>query len=107
MVPFRRELNSRRMFLLARTRLNAHSFENTFRREVQAVDPDLSVRDIVTLDDLLALKRWDPRVFGSMFTIFAGIALMVATVGLYAVVAYGVSNAAGSPAGRISEVMVL
>jgi hypothetical protein len=42
-----------------------------------------------------------------MFTIFAGIALMLATVGLYAVVAYGVSNAAGSPAARISEVTEL
>ena len=59
---------------------------------MQAVDPDLPVRDIVTLEYLLALKRWDLRVFGGMFTIFAGIALMLATVGLYAVVAYGVSQ---------------
>jgi len=80
------------MAVLARTRVNAASLGNTFRREVQAIDPDLPVRDMVTLDDQLALSRWPLRVFGSMFAIFAAIALLLATVGLYAVVAYGVSQ---------------
>jgi putative ABC transport system permease protein len=90
-LPFRQEPRPW-MFVLARTRVNAASFGNTFRREVQAIDPDLPVRDIVKLDDRLALGRWHLRVFGSMFTIFAGIALLLATVGLYAIVAYGVSQ---------------
>ena len=90
-LPFRQEPQPW-MFVLARTRVNAASFENTFRREVQAVDPDLPVRNVATLDDRIALARWPQRVFGSMFAIFAGIALLLATVGLYAVVAYGVSQ---------------
>jgi len=80
------------MAVLARTQINASSLANTFRREVQAIDPDLPVHDVQTLDDQLALSRWPLRVFGSMFAIFAGIALLLATVGLYAVVAYGVSQ---------------
>jgi hypothetical protein len=48
---------------------------------VQAFDPDLPLRDIVTLDDQLALSRWPLRVFGSMFAIFAG-ALLLAVIGL-------------------------
>jgi putative ABC transport system permease protein len=90
-LPFRQEPRPW-MAVLARTRVNATSLGNTFRREVQAIDPDLPVRDIMTLDDQLALGRWPLRVFGSMFGIFAGIALLLATVGLYAVVAYGVNQ---------------
>jgi len=90
-LPFRQDPRPW-MSVLARTRVNAASLGNTFRREVQGIDPDLPVRDLLTLDDQLALSRWPLRVFGSMFTIFAAIALLLATVGLYAVVAYGVSQ---------------
>ena len=39
-----------------------------------------------------AQQRWDVRVFGTMFTVFAGIAIILATVGLYAVTAYSVTQ---------------
>ncbi|MDP8981616.1 MAG: ABC transporter permease [Acidobacteriota bacterium] len=90
-VPFRQEPRPW-MAVLARTRVSAGSLGNAFHREVQAIDQDLPVRDVITLDDQLALSRWPLRVFGSMFAIFAGIALLLATVGLYAVVAYGVNQ---------------
>jgi putative ABC transport system permease protein len=90
-LPFRQDPRPW-MSVLARTRVNAASLGNTFRREVQVIDPDLPVRDLLMLDDQLALSRWPLRVFGSMFTVFAGIPLLLATVGLYAVVAYGVSQ---------------
>ena len=38
------------------------------------------------------MSRWPLRVFGAMFSIFAVVALLLATVGLYAVVAYGVTQ---------------
>ena len=55
------------------------------REQVQALDPDLPLFNIITVDELLAADRWPFRVFGSMFSIFALIALVIATVGLYAV----------------------
>jgi putative ABC transport system permease protein len=90
-IPFRLEPRSW-LNVMARTQVAPSSVAQAVRREVQAIDQDLPVRDLQTLDDQLALSYWPLRVFGSMFAIFAGIALLLATVGLYAVVAYGVNQ---------------
>ena len=44
------------------------------------------------MDQQLAQNRWPFRVFGSMFAIFAVIALALSAVGLYAVTAYSVAQ---------------
>jgi ABC-type antimicrobial peptide transport system permease subunit len=62
------------------------------REEVRALDPDLPLFDVKTLDERLAFLRWPERVFGTMFTIFACIGLIMAAVGLYAVTAYSVKQ---------------
>jgi putative ABC transport system permease protein len=60
------------------------------RAEVRALDPELAVSGILPLEELLWQSRWAHRVFGLMFAIFAGIALAVSAVGLYAVTSYTV-----------------
>jgi ABC-type antimicrobial peptide transport system permease subunit len=62
------------------------------REQVRAIDADVPVFDIRTVDEHLAMARWGQRVFGSMLAIFAGVAFVLAVVGLYAVTAYGVSQ---------------
>jgi putative ABC transport system permease protein len=44
------------------------------------------------MDQFLAQQRWPFRVFGTMFGVFAVIAIVLATVGLYAVTAYSVTQ---------------
>jgi len=80
------------MSVIARTRVEPSSVGQAVRKEVEAIDRDLPLHDVQTLDDKLKLGTWPLRVFGSVFAIFAGIALLLATVGLYAVVAYGVNQ---------------
>jgi ABC-type antimicrobial peptide transport system permease subunit len=57
---------------------------------MRVIEPDLPLFSILTMDDLLAQQRWPMRVFGSMFAVFALIALVLSAVGLYAVTAYSV-----------------
>jgi ABC-type antimicrobial peptide transport system permease subunit len=59
---------------------------------VQAVDQDQPVLAVQTVAQLLADQRWWYRTWGGMFGIFAAIALVLATVGLYAVIAYSVTQ---------------
>ena len=54
--------------------------------------PDQPVFTIQTLDQMLDGERWPFRVFGTMFGIFAVIALVLSSVGLYAVMAYSVTQ---------------
>jgi predicted permease len=62
------------------------------QEQLRAIDPDLPVFDVRTVDNFISFQRWPQRVFGSMFAIFAVIALTLAMVGLYAVTAYAVAQ---------------
>jgi putative ABC transport system permease protein len=59
---------------------------------MSAVQPDLPLFNIMTLDAFLAEQRWPFRVFGLMFSVFAGMALLLASVGLYSVTAHSVTQ---------------
>jgi putative ABC transport system permease protein len=62
--------------------------------ELRALDPDLPVFDAGTFDQWLAFQRSPQRVFGTLFSIFAGMALLLAGIGLYAIVSHSVTQRA-------------
>ena len=66
--------------------------EALVREEVLALDPSLPVYGVVSMDELVRQSRWGHSVFGILFLLFAGIALVLSAVGLYAVVAYTVAE---------------
>ena len=90
-VPLRAQAPSFAM-LMIKAEGDAASLTSLAREEVRAIDPDLPLFGILTMDQQLAQQRWPFRVFGTMFAIFAFIALALSAVGLYAVTAYSVSQ---------------
>jgi putative ABC transport system permease protein len=90
-LPFRQQPQGP-MYVLVRTAVPPASLGEACRRTIQTIDPDLPVLDIVTLNAQLALSRWPLRVFSGILGIFGAIALLLASVGLYAVMAHVVSR---------------
>jgi putative ABC transport system permease protein len=90
-LPFRAD-PQRGVMLVVRTPGEAGPITALIREEMRAIEPDVPLVQIQTMNQLLAQQRWPFRVFGSMFAIFAGIALVLSAVGLYAVTAYSVTQ---------------
>jgi len=78
--------------LLVRGAPGTESVIPIVREEVRALDPELPLYGIMSMDQLLSQSRWPNRVFGIMLAVFASIALVLSTVGLYGVVAHSVSQ---------------
>jgi predicted lysophospholipase L1 biosynthesis ABC-type transport system permease subunit len=77
---------------VVRTSIAAESFISTLRTEAHRLDPESSVIDPRTLtqeiDELLVRER----ILAVLAGVFGMIALVLATVGLYGVITYSVSN---------------
>jgi predicted permease len=75
-----------------RSASSAASLAAAVRREVQQMDPTLSVFDIRTLEDQVADSLAPLRVNVILLTTFGGLALLLASIGLYGVASYSVTQ---------------
>ena len=80
------------MTILVRTEGEPTALTSQIRQAVQLADPDQAVFNVRSLNAVLANVRWPFRVFGSMFAIFALVALALSAVGIYAVTSYAVTQ---------------
>jgi putative ABC transport system permease protein len=80
------------MEVLARTRVPPGSLATAFRREVHAIDSELPAFRAVTLNERLEGNYWSTGLYGVLFAMLAAIGLLLASVGLYAVMAHSVSR---------------
>jgi predicted permease len=90
-LPYRAD-PQRFVTLIVRSQSDASRITPLVREEMRALEPDLPLFQIQTMDNLMAQLRFSFRVFGGMFAIFAVIALVLSAVGLYAVTAYSVAQ---------------
>ena len=68
------------------------SFTGAIRRQIREADSNLAVFDVRPLEELRRLGYWEQRVFGWIFATFGAIALMLASIGVYGVLSYSVSQ---------------
>ena len=79
--------------MISRSRVPPASLGAAFRYELRALDADLPIWiGPSLLSERLGEAYWNKRLYGQLFLIFAAIALVLASVGLYAVVAHSVSE---------------
>lgn len=91
-VPYRRD-PVRAMWVLARTDGPSRDIGSALRREVQSLDAELPIwLGPFELADRLAVNYRSTGVNGGLFLIFAAIALLLASAGLYAVISHALSR---------------
>jgi putative ABC transport system permease protein len=83
---------SRFAYVTLRTGGAPMAFAEPVRLAVASLDPDIPTYWPMTLDQAIAEPLWFVRIFGTLFMVFGVAALFLASIGLYAVMAFSVSR---------------
>jgi putative ABC transport system permease protein len=85
------------------------------RRAIRELDPDLAIAHVQTLDDVVAESVSQPRFYMTLLSAFALVAIVLASIGIYGVIAYlvgqrsreiGIRIALGASPSRVVRMVV-
>jgi putative ABC transport system permease protein len=78
--------------LVVRTSAEPTAVNSEVQRVIGTIDPALAAGDVMTLDRMLSSGLAPQRITAAMLTGFAGIAMLLAVIGIYGVMSYSVSQ---------------
>ena len=88
--PAQTDFHSFPMSLVVRSTTSPGSMVSAVTNAVHDVDRNVPVRDIFTMDDLVASSLSQPRLNMFLLGIFSGLAVLLAGIGIYSVLSYSV-----------------
>ena len=93
-LPYRQTQASgfRNMYIVLRARGDSSSLSGAVRQEINAIDPALPLSQIRLMNDVLSAAQSRPRFLTLLLALFSGVALAIATIGIYGVISYSVER---------------
>src|SRR5687767_7446898 len=86
------QLGNGNMTVIVKAQSDPNQLISALREQVKAVDPDQPIYNIRTMDEIRAESVASERLNLTLLSIFAGIALVLAIVGIYGVMSYSVTQ---------------
>jgi len=80
------------MVTVVKTAGEPHGLVSAATKEVAAMDPDVPLFGVKSMDEYLSTSVAAPRFSTTLLSIFAGVALVLTVVGLYGVMSYSVAQ---------------
>jgi len=80
------------MDMVIRTAQNPSSIAVALTEAVHGVDPEVVLLNVRTMDDLVSASLSPQRFTMLLLAVFAGLALLLATIGIYSAISYSVSR---------------
>jgi ABC-type lipoprotein release transport system permease subunit len=90
--PLMQQLQGSRMIVVLRTQGDPLSMTEAVRAQLAGLDRDLPLSDIKTLEQIARSAVARTRFAMLLLCVFAGVALMLATVGIYGLMSYSVTQ---------------
>ncbi|MDA0327490.1 MAG: ADOP family duplicated permease [Gemmatimonadetes bacterium] len=90
--PYFQGLSFAAFFVTARGNAPPGELAALIRNEARAIDPEVFLTEVGTMDDHLGYIYFLPRMAAAMLSIVGVLALLLACMGLYGMVSYGVSR---------------
>jgi predicted permease len=78
--------------LQVRTTHTPQAVIGSVRRRIQSLDTNLALTNVQTIEEVIGQGLWAPRMGAGLLTLFGGLALVLAGVGVYGVLSYSVNQ---------------